>query len=79
MAVFVDLGDEELEPPQEGQPLWKGPVDVVKPLPASAASQAGPGPATTDNPGNQPEEPQGLAVRENPNQNTMTQALGCYP
>jgi hypothetical protein len=83
MAVFVDLGEEDNDPPQDGQPVWHGPVDAVKPVPVTAASSGFPvedGAGSTSNAaGKQPEEAHGLAVGENLNRNSMTQALGCYP
>jgi len=82
MAVFVDLGEEDGEPPQDGKPQWHG-IDALKPVPASAASLGVPGDGVTGIHGNalvkQHEEARGLAVEENHNQNSMTQALGCYP
>lgn len=82
MAVFVDLGDEDNAPPQDGQPPWTGRVDPEKPVPASAATRDGPGPATANNADMMAKTPpgaHGLAVRDNPNRNSMTLALGCYP
>jgi len=82
MAVFVDLGEDDNESPQEGQPMWNGPIDALKPVPVSTAGLSfssdggiGTGNATKK----EGEEAHGLAPRENPNQNSMTQALGCYP
>jgi hypothetical protein len=86
MAIFVDLGDEDNEPQQDGQPpLWNGLVDAnaVKPAPVTAATSSLPGNAGIGHighaVGNQREEAHGLAVGEDLNQNSMTQALGCYP
>jgi hypothetical protein len=82
MAVFVDLGEDDNESPQDSQPMWNGPIDVVKPVPIPAASLGLPRDGGIDA-GNVAwkthEEAHGLAARENPNQNSMTQALGCYP
>jgi hypothetical protein len=81
MAVFVDLDEEDNEPPQDGQP-WNGPIDAVKPVPVARASLglSGSGGASTSNAaGMQREEAHGPAVGESLNQNSMTQALGCYP
>lgn len=82
MAVFVDLGEDDNECPQEGQPVWNSPIDALKPVPVSAAGLSLPGDGGIG-PGNamwkEREEAHGLAARENPNQNSMTQALGCYP
>jgi hypothetical protein len=82
MAVFVDLGDEDNDPPQDGQPVWTGPVDPVKPVPVPVAAASGSLPADGIRPGDtgkQHEAAPGLAVRESLNNNSMTQALGCYP
>lgn len=83
MAVFVDLGDEDQDPRQDGQPVWNGPVDPVKPMPpmpvAAACGSFPAGGINASDTGNQHEEAHGLAVRESLNNNSMTQALGCYP
>jgi hypothetical protein len=82
MAVFVDLGEDDNESTQEGQPTWNGPIDALKPVPVSAAGLGLPGDGGIGA-GNatwkECEEAHGRAARENPNQNSMTQALGCYP
>ena len=86
MAVFVDLDEEDGEPRQDGQPPWTGPVAAVKPVPVLVAATSsiplgnGNGGASTVNAAaKQREEGNGPAVRESLNQNSMTQALGCYP
>lgn len=80
MAVFVDLGDEDNEPPQDGQPVWTGSIDPVKPVPVAAASGSLPAAdINTSDTGKRHGEAHGLAVRESLNNNSMTQALGCYP
>ncbi|KAJ4302289.1 hypothetical protein N0V88_002432 [Collariella sp. IMI 366227] len=81
MAVFVDLSEEDSEPPQNGfhgQSPWPSRIDAVHPAPiaASAGSSSGDGTSTA---GKQREEAQELGIKENPNRNSMTQALGCYP
>jgi hypothetical protein len=68
MAVFVDLDEEENEPPQNGPSVWNGLVDPVKPMPAAAVATA-----------SAREEAHEPAATENPNRNSMTRALGCYP
>ncbi len=87
MAVFVDLDEEEGEPRQDGQPAWNGPVDAVKPVPVLVAA-ASSIPLGNGNGGVSPgitnatakrEGAHEPAVRESLNQNSMTQALGCYP
>ena len=81
MAVFVDLDEEDHEPPQDGKP-WNGPIDAVKPVPATTASLGLPGDGGTspsNAAGKQRGEAHGPAVGESLNQNSMTQALGCYP
>lgn len=85
MAIFVDLDDEDNEPQQDGQPpLWNGLADAhaVKP-PVTAASSSLPGDGGIGHishaVGNQHEEVHGLAIEGHLNQNSMTQALGCYP
>jgi hypothetical protein len=86
MAIFVDLGDEDNESQQDGQPpLWNGlaDADAVKPAPITATSSGLSGGGgighASHAAGNQREEAHGLAVGEGLNQNSMTQALGCYP
>jgi hypothetical protein len=82
MAVFVDLGEDDSESPQDNQPMWNGVVDAVKPVPIPAASLGLPGDGGVGAGNvawNTQEEAHGIAARENPNQNSMTQALGCYP
>lgn len=89
MAVFVDLEDEDIEPPQNGQPpRWHGSGngidDAVKAAAKAAAVAVS---SSADHHGTRgngahsgsEEEGQRLVVRENPNRNSMTQALGCYP
>lgn len=62
MAVFVDLDDEDVEPPQNGQPPYRH-------IGSDAA-----GGGDTKSRAQHTE-----ADRVNPNQNTMTRALGIYP
>jgi hypothetical protein len=71
MAVFVDLEDDDVDPPQQnGKPKWAGGGDM-----SGARATKGHGGA-----GKAPEEASShLAVGENPNRNFTTQALGCYP
>ncbi|KAK1760542.1 hypothetical protein QBC47DRAFT_367434 [Echria macrotheca] len=68
MAVFVDLDEEEDEKRQNGQL----PLDAVK---AAAVTEV----VASKGTGKDREEAHGLAVRDDPNRNSMTQALGCYP
>jgi hypothetical protein len=79
MAVFVDLEEDDIEPPQDGQPLWNGGLDAVKVAAVNANGGAASNASNGSSTGNQREEAHGLVVRENPNRNSMTQALGCYP
>ena len=82
MAVFVDLSDEENDAQPDGQQPWNGgPADAVKPIPVLVAAAAS-GISTGDGTGTetkQREEAHGLVVKETLNQNSTTQALGCYP
>ncbi|KAK4219604.1 hypothetical protein QBC37DRAFT_409328 [Rhypophila decipiens] len=84
MAVFVDLADEDIEPPQNGQPP-RYPIDDVVKAAAKAAVVAASSTANKFEPKEDEtqriseEEAQRLPVRENPNRNPMTRALGCYP
>lgn len=75
MAVFVDLDEEENEPLHDGKAPLKARIDAAKRIPASA-DQPGAGNGITPA---QADEAGALSVRENPNWNAMTQALGCYP
>jgi len=77
MAIFVDLEEEEpaIELPQDGQAGGNDGLDVVKSLAAATCSmdiRHGSGPRGDD-------VHESLAVRENPNSNSMTRAFGCYP
>ncbi|KXX76924.1 hypothetical protein MMYC01_208099 [Madurella mycetomatis] len=89
MAVFVDLGGEETEPPQDGQTVWKDWVAALSSACAPAPDGSGSPERSPSNHNHsqndktddskQREEAHGLAVEENPNRNSTTQALGCYP
>ncbi|KAK0720787.1 hypothetical protein B0H67DRAFT_577323 [Lasiosphaeris hirsuta] len=81
MAVFVDLEDEDIEAPQDGKPpRWNVGIDAVK---AAAVNEVAGGGANSgivgSASGKQREEAHELVVRKNPNRNSMTKALGCYP
>ncbi|KAK3944078.1 hypothetical protein QBC46DRAFT_375260 [Diplogelasinospora grovesii] len=73
MAVFIDLEDDEIEPPNDAQPSCCNGIDAIKvsAIAANADEVIGMG--------EDREEAHELAVRENPNRNSMTEALGCYP
>ncbi|KAL2191947.1 hypothetical protein L209DRAFT_761532 [Thermothelomyces heterothallicus CBS 203.75] len=83
MAVFVNLESEDSGVSRDGKPQWPNPVDAVKQFPASTASSgppAGSATSSADNAvGKQHEEAHEPAAGEDPNQNSMAQALGCYP
>ncbi|KAK3359120.1 hypothetical protein B0T25DRAFT_532006 [Lasiosphaeria hispida] len=83
MAVFVDLEDEDIEALQDGKPpRWNVGIDAVKAAAVNEVAAGGinAGPAGGEGAsGKQREEAHELAVRENPNRNSMTKALGCYP
>ncbi|KAK3326355.1 hypothetical protein B0H66DRAFT_550738 [Apodospora peruviana] len=91
MAVFVDLDDEDIDPPQDGQPpRWNGTTKAIDDAVKAAAKAAAairpnvvngmlPNDVGSGIGSGSEEAPNGLAVRENPNWNSMTQALGCYP
>jgi len=68
MAVFVDLEEENIEQQQNGQP----PLDAVK---AAAVAEA----ATSSGTGKHREEVHEPNIRDDPNRNSTTRALGCYP
>lgn len=82
MAVFVELAEGDDNPPQDAPPTWRNRINHLRTVPSEEGSEdatgngVANGAADTDR---QRGEPQELAVRENPNQNRMTQALGCYP
>ncbi|KAK4453762.1 hypothetical protein QBC34DRAFT_395002 [Podospora aff. communis PSN243] len=68
MAVFVDFEEEDVEPPQDGQPpAWR--ESVAK---ADSASPA----RGLDNEGDEAQRPK---VSEDVNMTSVTKALGCYP
>lgn len=84
MAVFVDLGEDDGEPPHEDHlPPWSGPVDAIKPMAMIGGGRSLPGDSAGSVTGHsgemQREEDSGSAARENPNLNIVTQALGLYP
>ncbi|KAL1840479.1 hypothetical protein VTJ49DRAFT_431 [Mycothermus thermophilus] len=94
MAVFVDLGEDESDIQQQGaQPLRNGNLDAVMAAGIELLSDGNLGlglpgqrPAANrlddTNPNSDPDadaDADGVPVRENPNRNAMTQALGCYP
>ncbi|KAL8376323.1 hypothetical protein RB595_007422 [Gaeumannomyces hyphopodioides] len=68
MAVFVDLGDESDQPQdfQHGKPVWKPEPEDRPPRPPSPMPEPESGAG-----------PDGMAG--NPNLNSVTEALGCYP
>ncbi|RYP45535.1 hypothetical protein DL768_008127 [Monosporascus sp. mg162] len=85
MALFVDL-DEETEPPKRNGYYHLHGVNLEwhngQAKEASTAPSSAPSATMSDNNGSSlsgvdPSKP--LATRENPNQNAMTEALGCYP
>jgi len=70
MAIFVDFEEEDVEPPQDGQPpQWRETVTVTE-APAHAAENE------TDE---QREETSKSVVRGDANKTSATKALGCYP
>ena len=63
MAVFVDLDDDDVDPPPRPglfKPIWTGDIG-------------------TEDKDTSRKEAHEIAVRENLNQNSTTEALGCYP
>jgi len=83
MAVFVDLEEEDVDPPLDVQQTaaWNGGIDAIKSRTTAVDRNSGNIVGNGDNKQEvQGEEAaHGPAVRENPNRNSMTQALGCYP
>lgn len=76
MALFVDLDDDEVEPPQHlagGKVLWPMTGSPTHPM---ASSTAKPDPPDATAPVEEAREP---VVTDRPNWNSMTEALGCYP
>ena len=72
MAVFVDLDDDDVDPPpQPGlfKPIWNGDIGH------NATTTT----AATEDKDTSRKEAHEIAVRENLNQNSTTEALGCYP
>ena len=74
MARFIELDDDETPPDLPGaKPRWHG-------LGAGEAfTQYGTAISGAPSDGTGREEAHELPVRENPNRNSMTEALGCYP
>ena len=78
MVVFVDLEDENEPPEQLARGRWTSLQHDSKPDVARRMLGLVPIPATVgltsiDSKGDNGE------VRENPNKNSLTEALGCYP
>lgn len=67
MALFVELDDHDVEQPPAGKPVWRREDQASARATMPVRSWNGRG------------EAHGRAVWENPNQNSMTEALGCYP
>lgn len=80
MAIFVDL-DEESEPPQQAlHGEWDGErakLQLQQQLLAVGNATTHPQDSSVVNSDPEPNADQGM--RENPNRNRMTEALGCYP
>lgn len=77
MAVFVDLDDDDVDPlPQPGlfKPIWNGAATGPGHHRSNAAA-----PSATEKDKDHRKEAHEFAVRENLNQNSTTEALGCYP
>jgi hypothetical protein len=75
MAVFVELDDDDVELPQQGdKPIWEGL------LPSRLAPSNGTDTDPSQDEG-QDREAHDAAVAEHPdiNRNPITEALGCYP
>lgn len=84
MARFVDLEEDDVEPPEHGgKPVWngllpRGPVDTAS---HGRVGQA----ALGETPEHEGKELSDRTAREsvteasNPNRSAMIQALGCYP
>lgn len=68
MAVFVDLGEEDIEHHQDRHP---------KPLTAATGHGSGSGGAMEDR--QEREEAHESIAKEDQNQTSMAKALGCYP
>lgn len=72
MVVFVDLDEDERDPPQleGGRLVWRGAPSDPPPPPEDVT---GPAARREEMEAHEP------AVAEYPNRNSMTEALGCYP
>ncbi|KAK3685840.1 hypothetical protein B0T22DRAFT_231943 [Podospora appendiculata] len=82
MAVFVDLDDDDVEPPQDVQPRWTGDAGGLEAAVKVAAAHGipiGVGSAKHLQCNEEDAAAHKMALRENPNWNAMTRALGCYP
>ncbi len=83
MAIFVDL-DEECEPPQTQAAIhgeWDGErtkLQLQQELLAVVNTDAYPRDSSVVNGGGEAPAAD-KDMRENPNRNRMTEALGCYP
>ncbi|KAL2152571.1 hypothetical protein VTH82DRAFT_5755 [Thermothelomyces myriococcoides] len=85
MAVFVNLVSEDDRPSHDRKPQWPSPVDAS--TTAGLGQPAGGAASKADNAVGQQQQQQQQqherarepAAEEDPNQNSMTQALGCYP
>jgi hypothetical protein len=78
MALFVDLDDDDVDATRGTyrgiKPVWNG-NDQHTPAATNGSHHE---PASAPD-GHDREEAHESAVRENPNRNSMTEALGCYP
>ena len=88
MAVFVELDDDEIEPPHDISRGWPGNGDVQSKLSSRVAIGTKPvaSPAVynardnRDDPVSESDNNvSGTPKKESPNRNAMTEALGCYP
>ncbi|KAK3327451.1 hypothetical protein B0T19DRAFT_163585 [Cercophora scortea] len=83
MAVFVDLDDDDVEPPQDVQPRWTGETGIREAAAVKVATAHGMpisiGAAKHPQRNEEEAAAHKMAQRENPNWNAMTKALGCYP
>jgi hypothetical protein len=86
MALFVDLDDEGTEPPQQGgNPIWNGllPHRTVNSVNTDRDDEADKRSEleaeTAKEMHNREAHESTVSEIPNPNRNSMTEALGCYP
>jgi hypothetical protein len=76
MAVFVELGDDEVEPPQQGgKPIWRPQLEVRSGVLHEDSTQ----PLRQENKQDQQARGADSARHVDGDRNRLAEALSCYP